>query len=201
MIKKTFLLIFTMSLLPLFNAHAGPTKNINNGRPKYFAIKQKRSQKEDFWLLKQDVINGYYPHYPTREEKIKIASRYHLSYKQVESFFANYRRRNNLVLRPHHNMQARNILQSWFDENIRRPYPSIEEKKVLCEQTGLTTKQLTDWFINARRRLDKKEIKKYVREQNARSYSDDDLAIIDNIFNPDVFTDIDSELYKQDLSD
>ena len=33
------------------------------------------------------------------------------------------------------------------------PYPSEEEKAMLCQQTNLTLNQINNWFTNARRRL------------------------------------------------
>jgi hypothetical protein len=44
-------------------------------------------------------------------------------------------------------------LKKWILEHRHRPYPSEEEKLLLCHETGLTTVQLNNWFTNARRRL------------------------------------------------
>lgn len=48
------------------------------------------------------------------------------------------------------------LLKKWFYEHRANPYPSEEEKRALMSQTRLTSTQLTNWFINARRRLTKK---------------------------------------------
>jgi hypothetical protein len=47
------------------------------------------------------------------------------------------------------------ILKAWMfsEKHIENPYPSENEKHRLMEQTGLTKKQLTNWFTNSRKRL------------------------------------------------
>ncbi|KAI9887135.1 MAG: hypothetical protein M1823_001042 [Watsoniomyces obsoletus] len=56
------------------------------------------------------------------------------------------RRRGNLP-RP-----VTDLLKNWFRAHQSHPYPSEEEKQILMGQTGLTITQLSNWFINARRR-------------------------------------------------
>ncbi|RMD43361.1 hypothetical protein DV735_g1755, partial [Chaetothyriales sp. CBS 134920] len=58
----------------------------------------------------------------------------------------NRRRRGNL---PKH---ITDILRSWFQDHLDHPYPSEEEKQMFIAQTGLTLNQISNWFINARRR-------------------------------------------------
>jgi hypothetical protein len=48
------------------------------------------------------------------------------------------------------------LLQSWFRKHIDYPYPSDEEKARLCAETQLTHSQISQWFINARRRYSNK---------------------------------------------
>ncbi len=47
------------------------------------------------------------------------------------------------------------ILKDWMlsPEHIDFPYPTQPEKKELAEQAGISTKQLTVWFTNARKRI------------------------------------------------
>ena len=45
------------------------------------------------------------------------------------------------------------ILKDWLVEHIDHPYPTEEEKGILSVQTGLSLNQISNWFINARRRI------------------------------------------------
>lgn len=45
------------------------------------------------------------------------------------------------------------ILRQWLIEHCQNPYPTESEKKELKQKTGLTLNQISNWFINARRRL------------------------------------------------
>lgn len=45
------------------------------------------------------------------------------------------------------------LLRSWLYEHTNHPYPSEDEKNQLAAQTGLTINQISNWFINARRRI------------------------------------------------
>ena len=56
------------------------------------------------------------------------------------------RRRGNLP------KWATDYLKQWFFEHVAHPYPTEQEKQELCKITGLGMTQLSNWFINARRR-------------------------------------------------
>ncbi|KFA67407.1 hypothetical protein S40285_00213 [Stachybotrys chlorohalonatus IBT 40285] len=43
-------------------------------------------------------------------------------------------------------------LRAWFLAHLHHPYPSEDEKQELMRQTGLQMNQISNWFINARRR-------------------------------------------------
>ncbi|PHH63247.1 hypothetical protein CDD80_1249 [Ophiocordyceps camponoti-rufipedis] len=43
-------------------------------------------------------------------------------------------------------------LRAWFVAHLHHPYPTEEEKQDLMRQTGLQMNQISNWFINARRR-------------------------------------------------
>ncbi|KAI0847789.1 hypothetical protein F5Y00DRAFT_110676 [Daldinia vernicosa] len=43
-------------------------------------------------------------------------------------------------------------LRAWFHSHLSHPYPTEEEKQQLMKQTGLQLNQISNWFINARRR-------------------------------------------------
>ncbi|XP_006651679.2 putative homeobox protein knotted-1-like 5 [Oryza brachyantha] len=48
--------------------------------------------------------------------------------------------------------KARQKLLHWWHLHYRWPYPSEMEKAALAESTGLDKKQITNWFINQRKR-------------------------------------------------
>ncbi|KAL1866223.1 homeodomain superfamily [Diaporthe australafricana] len=43
-------------------------------------------------------------------------------------------------------------LRNWFVGHLHHPYPTEDEKQELMRQTGLQMNQISNWFINARRR-------------------------------------------------
>ncbi|KAI1085783.1 hypothetical protein F5B20DRAFT_18201 [Whalleya microplaca] len=43
-------------------------------------------------------------------------------------------------------------LRGWFVKHLHHPYPTEDEKQDLMRQTGLQMNQISNWFINARRR-------------------------------------------------
>eukprot|EP01017_Pseudomicrothorax_dubius_P026593 TRINITY_DN2983_c0_g1_i1.p1 TRINITY_DN2983_c0_g1~~TRINITY_DN2983_c0_g1_i1.p1 ORF type:complete len:209 (+),score=35.69 TRINITY_DN2983_c0_g1_i1:155-781(+) len=47
--------------------------------------------------------------------------------------------------------KATQILKDWFLNNIHNPYPSPEVKDALTKKTGLSRKQLQNWFTNVRK--------------------------------------------------
>lgn len=57
------------------------------------------------------------------------------------------RRRGNLP------KQVTEYLKSWLVDHKQHPYPSEKEKLHLAQRTGLTVNQISNWFINARRRI------------------------------------------------
>ncbi|EGV64068.1 hypothetical protein CANTEDRAFT_114099 [Yamadazyma tenuis ATCC 10573] len=44
------------------------------------------------------------------------------------------------------------VLLKWLNEHLNHPYPNSFEKNHLMMTTGLNQQQLSNWFINARRR-------------------------------------------------
>ena len=48
---------------------------------------------------------------------------------------------------------ARARLKAWLREHLDDPYPNPHEKEQMMRETGLSYKQVTDWFVNARKRL------------------------------------------------
>ncbi|KAK3676982.1 homeodomain super [Recurvomyces mirabilis] len=56
------------------------------------------------------------------------------------------RKRSNLP------KQSTEIMKTWFDQNITNPYPSEEQKALFSRATGISMTQVSNWFINHRRR-------------------------------------------------
>lgn len=44
------------------------------------------------------------------------------------------------------------VLKKWFETNLEYPYPSDNLKKIFSDYTGLTKKQITNFFITERKR-------------------------------------------------
>lgn len=49
-------------------------------------------------------------------------------------------------------LSALSRLQAWLDANQDNPYPNAETKRLLAQECGITEKQVTTWFTNARAR-------------------------------------------------
>ncbi|KAI1433128.1 hypothetical protein GGR50DRAFT_539495 [Xylaria sp. CBS 124048] len=56
------------------------------------------------------------------------------------------RRRGNLP------KETTEKLRAWFVDHLQHPYPTEDEKQELMRQTNLQMNQISNWFINARRR-------------------------------------------------
>jgi len=48
--------------------------------------------------------------------------------------------------------EAKKVLENWFLDHYKHPYPTNEEKQVLSDQTQLNLTQINNWFINKRGR-------------------------------------------------
>ncbi|EKD17560.1 homeobox domain-containing protein [Drepanopeziza brunnea f. sp. 'multigermtubi' MB_m1] len=65
--------------------------------------------------------------------------------------------------------ETTDILRAWFMSHLQHPYPSEDEKQSLMRQTGLAMNQISNWFINARRRQLPAMISNARAEADARS--------------------------------
>lgn len=65
----------------------------------------------------------------------------------------NFDENQNVKSRENYPKETINILKKWLNENLKQPYPSESEKRMLSQQTGLHVAQISNWFINARRRI------------------------------------------------
>ncbi|KAF2029149.1 hypothetical protein EK21DRAFT_90044 [Setomelanomma holmii] len=110
-------------------------------------------------------------------------------YPGYESGYPDIRFQQHLGMNPEHGRKRRgnlpkeatNMMKGWFAEHRHSPYPSEDQKMEFCERTGLTISQVSNWFINARRREPEKEKKeREARERAAREAgrdSDQDGAV------------------------
>lgn len=51
-----------------------------------------------------------------------------------------------------HSWNSTHVLKRWHTLNSAWPYPSAEEKQELSRKSGLSVRQVSQWFVNARRR-------------------------------------------------
>ncbi|MBZ3883570.1 Homeobox protein TGIF2LX [Sciurus carolinensis] len=58
------------------------------------------------------------------------------------------------------------ILRDWLYEHRFKAYPSEAEKRMLSEQTNLSFLQISNWFINARRRVLPEMLQQDVNDPN-----------------------------------
>lgn len=94
------------------------------------------------------------------------------------------KRRGNL---PRH---VTDILKLWFEKHLAHPYPDEQEKQMLCRDTGLamiqvsevagklytradTVWQVSNWFINSRRRRVPELVNQATAEKRLREGSGD----------------------------
>ncbi|KAL6761078.1 hypothetical protein V8C86DRAFT_2542577 [Haematococcus lacustris] len=48
--------------------------------------------------------------------------------------------------------EATEVLKEWWQQNLCWPYPTEDDKAILCQSTGLNGVQVNNWFINQRKR-------------------------------------------------
>ncbi|KDQ11109.1 hypothetical protein BOTBODRAFT_114847, partial [Botryobasidium botryosum FD-172 SS1] len=46
--------------------------------------------------------------------------------------------------------QVTETLRAWLMAHTEHPYPSEDEKRMLCRQTSLSMSQVSNWMINVR---------------------------------------------------
>ncbi|KAL2064250.1 hypothetical protein VTL71DRAFT_4744 [Oculimacula yallundae] len=73
-------------------------------------------------------------------------------------------------------------LRAWFMAHLQHPYPTEDEKQELMRQTGLQMNQISNWFINARRRQLPAMINNARAESTARSARAQDLQAQSNLY-------------------
>ncbi|KAM0214989.1 hypothetical protein ACHAQI_003471 [Fusarium lateritium] len=112
---------------------------------------------------------GYHYHHPTRYQSLSTGSAHSFdrtpftpgAYNTPYQDFVRFgemgpaslsgdnkqrKRRGNLP------KETTDKLRAWFVAHLQHPYPTEDEKQDLMRQTGLQMNQISNWFINARRR-------------------------------------------------
>ena len=61
-------------------------------------------------------------------------------------------------------------LKAWMmsPEHIAHPYPTEKEKSQIMKDTGIELKQLTNWFVNNRKRYWKPRVEARLQQQQAQ---------------------------------
>ncbi|KAK0386262.1 hypothetical protein NLU13_6099 [Sarocladium strictum] len=93
-------------------------------------------------------------------------------------------------------------LRAWFVAHLQHPYPTEDEKQELMRQTGLQMNQISNWFINARRRQLPNMINDARAESEAmsgRSLSKSDLGQRYERGSRDHLSDGEGRHYEEDL--
>lgn len=85
---------------------------------------------------------------PKEEEEIQrdLKRRYAGSLVKLKLEFLKRRKKGKLP------KDAKNELKTWWCQHILWPYPSEDDKKELQLNSGLSTTQINNWFINQRKR-------------------------------------------------
>lgn len=144
------------------SAYAPPTVQSGAGydhRPNYYpegpapVQPYSYSRSQDAYYGRPPFPGSVYPHYESNYSEV----RFHNNIGIDQNSFSR-KRRGNLP------KDATNILKSWFANHRSQPYPTEDQKIELCQRTNLTMNQVSNWFINARRRAPQKEARE--REAN-----------------------------------
>ena len=81
-----------------------------------------------------------------------------------------------------------NVLNEWFQENAENTYPSKQEKRDLAQIANLTVPQVSQWFINQRRRKIRIQNKMIQKTEPLNPVKSEEKEILLNDFN-EVMTD------------
>lgn len=93
--------------------------------------------------------------------------------------FAGVSKRSNLP------KETVEILNNWLLNHLNNPYPTQDEKNDLLIKTGLTKVQLSNWFINVRRRKVFSDYYTLIKNENSSSTNDKKVLKKNNNINDD----------------
>jgi len=103
------------------------------------------SELEEFLLMYLETIQICKHEYNSLESNVQEVVKT-IKEQQAKANKKKKRKRKNL------SEASKALLKKWLADHWFHPYPTNEEKLMLCEQTGITLHSLNHWFINARRR-------------------------------------------------
>ncbi|KAI8097653.1 homeobox KN domain-containing protein [Halteromyces radiatus] len=115
--------------------------------PFSFSPSSPQDQRHSYYSSNNNLCNDQFLPYSS---KINNGMDHHLeTHKQRinDMLKVNNKRRRGNLPKP-----VTAILKKWLLEHCRNPYPTEEEKLQLKSETHLTLNQISNWFINARRR-------------------------------------------------
>lgn len=140
---------------PRHNSFAPPTGNLSSSLPTYDYTGHRVSLSSQM----QPFPTPYDRHQTNSQSNHQIHSTSTQMYPCVSETYPTQastqgdsqnrpkRRRGNLP------KTTTTLLRNWLYDHANHPYPSEDEKNRLATQTGLTINQISNWFINARRRI------------------------------------------------
>ena len=119
-----------------FFAFNSPMKSYNNSSSSYSQLSSPLQSSSSSSSIFPQSSNYY--HKLTSEKN---------SPKKGENISKRIRKKGNTFPK-----EAISILKKWLMENLDNPYPCEQSKQELASETGLNKFQISNWFINARRR-------------------------------------------------
>lgn len=78
---------------------------------------------------------------------MSVKRRFVAAMEELQSAAVPKKRRGNLP------KEATDRFREWFERHYEHPYPTDEEKRTLAAETGTAVAQITNWFINHRKRV------------------------------------------------
>ncbi|TFK40705.1 hypothetical protein BDQ12DRAFT_733908 [Crucibulum laeve] len=141
----------SFSAMPQAQMYAGSARiSGQHDRRSLSGIKGEWAFPNQDFVLPSSGNPQYSPSMPAAPPSIAVSSSPSRSPQQVPS--------STLVDRPQRKRgklpkETTDFLKAWLHRHSDHPYPSEEEKKQLCHATGLSMSQVSNWMINARRRI------------------------------------------------
>ena len=68
------------------------------------------------------------------------------------AYVARTSQQHNVLKEMSFDSPSKDVLMYWVSDNLMHPFPTYEQKQALAKSTGLTIKQVSDWFCNFRKR-------------------------------------------------